>query len=586
MKNNLILMYIMYLFLVYLLCIIDTTVLIYYMFWINNIFINPLLWLWLKILFYNKTILLLLIFYYYIAKYTIRESGYRYFHFFNIDIRKWRFIYSNYIWNITTYHIELFSIFIFFFVITIPLFLHKKEYMILIISIIIFLFILLRIMKNRLEYIKNKKVNLIDLFVIWFIIFVSIKVMNHHHFKDILMTYIHFDKWVFELLEWKIQTHDKIMETDYYSETVGLKPIWVGKKINEDLIIEKKIWENFDKKPKKKLIDEFFFKLKIIKKKYYLYIKHIKKVFKYKHNRSLIELKELKKEMNNKEYKPYNNLIINEYTPKVNTKNENPVVTIEKERERTLHQTILFGKIFKFSINNYYDLNLYLNDLTYQKLYHQPFMDNKMTNKQILDEKKGHLYIYIKEKIIIKEELNMFNAILKKMQKNEDLLKNILVEEELIYKKDNFLLYKLLDYILISKKDNFLIKKILIKFNIDENQKKKFEIKGKMNMQKFLIKTKQDLQLDKRFNKLDLLNKSTINILNNDKLNEIKQKYNYIERKKIENTDNQILFNTVKKYNEGKTNFLNEFSDTYISRDNKVDWDITNGPDLSRRNKN
>jgi hypothetical protein len=31
------------------------------------------------------------------------------------------------------------------------------------------------------------------------------------------------------------------MEKDYYSETVGLKPIWVGKKINEDLIFEKKI---------------------------------------------------------------------------------------------------------------------------------------------------------------------------------------------------------------------------------------------------------------------------------------------------------------------------------------------------------
>jgi len=139
--------------------------------------------------------------------------------------------------------------------------------MILLISIIIFLFILWRIMKNRLEYIKNKKVNLIDLFFLWFIIFISIKVMNHHNFKDILMTYIHLDKWVFELLEWKIQTYDKIMEKDYYSETVGLKPIWVGKKINEDLIIEKKIWENFDKKPKKKLIDELFFKLKIIKKK-------------------------------------------------------------------------------------------------------------------------------------------------------------------------------------------------------------------------------------------------------------------------------------------------------------------------------
>jgi hypothetical protein len=94
----------------------------------------------------------------------------------------------------TTYHIEIFSIFIFFIVITIPLFLHKKEYIILIVSMIIFFLLLWRIMKNRLEYIKNKKVNLIDLFFFWFIIFIGIKVLNHYHFKDILMTYIHFDK--------------------------------------------------------------------------------------------------------------------------------------------------------------------------------------------------------------------------------------------------------------------------------------------------------------------------------------------------------------------------------------------------------
>jgi len=576
-------MYIMYLFIVYLLCIIDITVLIYYIFWINNIFINPLLWLWLKILFYNKTILLLLLFYYYIAKFTIKESGYRYIRFFNIDIKRWRSIYLNYIWNMTTYHIEIFSIFIFFIVISIPLFLHKKEYIILIVSMIIFFLLLWRIMKNRLEYIKNKKVNLIDLFFFWFIIFIGIKVLNHYHFKDIVMTYIHFDKWVFELLEWKIQTYDKIMEKDYYSETVGLKPIWVGKKINEDLIFEKKIWENLDKKSKKKLIDEFNFKLKIMKKKYYLYTKYIKKVLKVKTTNSLLKIEEMKKEMRNNN-RHYPIIDIKEYTPKINTKNENPVVTLEKERERALHQTILFGKIFKFSINNYYDLNLYLNDLTFHQLYYQPFMDSSLIKKQAIDDKRIFILVYLKDKVIIKEELKLFNSILTKIEKNENLLDSIGVEP-LETKKDNFLLHKLLDYIIIYKKDNFYFKKLLMIFNIDENQKKKMEIKGKMNMKKFLIETKNDLQLAKKFNKFDLLNKSTITILNKDKLDEIKQKYNFVEKKKIENTDNQILFNTVKKYNEGKSTFIKEFSDTYVPVDNKDDWVIKNGPDLSRRNK-
>jgi hypothetical protein len=308
-----------------------------------------------------------------------------------------------------------------------------------------------------------------------------------------------------------------------------------------------------------------------MKKKYYLYTKYIKKVLKVKNTNSLLKIEEMKKEMrNNNNNRHYPIIDIKEYTPKINTKNENPVVTLEKERERALHQTILFGKIFKFSINNYYDLNLYLNDLTFHQLYYQPFMDSSLIKKQAIDDKRIFILVYLKDKVIIKEELKLFNSILTKIEKNENLLDSIGVEP-LETKKDNFLLHKLLDYIIIYKKDNFYFKKLLMIFNIDENQKKKMEIKGKMNMKKFLIETKNDLQLAKKFNKFDLLNKSTITILNKDKLDEIKQKYNFVEKKKIENTDNQILFNTVKKYNEGKSIFIKEFSDTYVPVDNKDD---------------
>jgi len=82
MKNNILYIYLIYILLVYLLCIIDVTVLIYYIFWINNIFIYPLFWLWVKIIYYNRTILLLLLLYYCIAKFTIKELGYRYIYFF------------------------------------------------------------------------------------------------------------------------------------------------------------------------------------------------------------------------------------------------------------------------------------------------------------------------------------------------------------------------------------------------------------------------------------------------------------------------------------------------------------------------
>ena len=64
--------------------------------------------------------------------------------------------------------------------------------------------------------------------------------LNNQFIKDFYTIYIHLDKWTFELLEWKIQMFNKTMEKDYYSGTVGLKPIWVVEKFDEEDIINKK----------------------------------------------------------------------------------------------------------------------------------------------------------------------------------------------------------------------------------------------------------------------------------------------------------------------------------------------------------
>ena len=113
MKKNIIFLYFLYALIINLLFIIDNAILMYYIFWFNNVFINPLFWIWIKILYYNRTILLLLLFYYFIARFTIKEPGYKYFYFFNIDVRKGRSKYWDYIWSINIYHIELISIFFF-----------------------------------------------------------------------------------------------------------------------------------------------------------------------------------------------------------------------------------------------------------------------------------------------------------------------------------------------------------------------------------------------------------------------------------------------------------------------------------------
>jgi hypothetical protein len=55
----------------------------------------------------------------------------------------------------------------------------------------------------------------------------------------------------------------------------------------------------------------------------------------------------------------------------------------------------------------------------------------------------------------------------------------------------------------------------------------------------------------------------------------------------LEKMDNQLLYNTVKKYNEEKTKsgWKHEFTDHYILKENKENLKFSDSPDLSRRNK-
>jgi len=248
MKNNIIFLYISYMVVVCLLFLIDTTILMYYIFWVNNVFINPLWWLFIKIIYYNRTVLLLLLFYYFIAKYTIKELGYKYFFFFNIDIRKWRRIHLNYILNITTYHIEIVSICLFFFVIIMPLFLQNKEIFFFMCCVLILFFIWWRIFKNRFKYIKGKKIRIRSLCFFLFLIIIIFKIFNYQYIKDLYTMYIYLDKWAFELLEWKIKMYSKVVERDIYDHMIGLKTIWMGDKFNKKEISDNKLWDYLLKK--------------------------------------------------------------------------------------------------------------------------------------------------------------------------------------------------------------------------------------------------------------------------------------------------------------------------------------------------
>jgi hypothetical protein len=119
----------------------------------------------LKVIFFNRYILLLLLFYYLLAKYTIEIPGYKYFEFFGMDVKKLREYYLNNLFSITTYHIEMLSIFIFFIIIIMP-FLYNNE-VVLVLACLFFIFsiLLLKIYKYRLHFFRNKSKTFLNLFV-------------------------------------------------------------------------------------------------------------------------------------------------------------------------------------------------------------------------------------------------------------------------------------------------------------------------------------------------------------------------------------------------------------------------------------
>jgi len=303
-----------------------------------------------------------------------------------------------------------------------PLFLQNKEIFFFMCCVLILFFLWWRIFKNRFKYIKGKKIRIRSLFFFLFLIVIIFKIFNYQYIKDFYTMYIYLDKWAFELLEWKIKMYSKVVERDIYDHIIGLKPIWMGDKFNKKEISDNKLWDYLLKK-KFSLIKELKYKLKRTKKKYYLYFKYSERVFNFKNAQSLEKINQLRKEFILKdhiEYKDRNNIKIKEYAPIINTKKENPVITKEKEKERALHRTILIDVIHKFSINNYYSLNLLLKKLTLNQLYYHSFIDKKGIQKQLMEEKRSKVFAYSKEHIYPKNDLQFLKNIVNKIKKKRN----------------------------------------------------------------------------------------------------------------------------------------------------------------------
>jgi len=281
-----------------------------------------------------------------------------------------------------------------------------------------------------------------------------------------------------------------------------------------------------------------------------------------------------------------------EYSPRINTLNENPVVTQEKERERILHRTVISNILYKFSLNNYYRLNLLLKDLTLNQLYYQPFIDKKSIQKSILEDKRSNIIKNMRDHFNKKEEIQLFKIIINKINNNEkssNVIKVVSYDSSIL-KNSKYIIEKIFNYLFIEKNKKNKIEYILKVFHLKDN--KIVKKKGKLDLNKFLKNTIINIKFKSVMNKSLFLNESKKNILNNDKLTEMKKISigsfsEYIEKEKLEKTNNQLLYSTVKKYNEEKTKvgWKNEFSETFVLKEKKNNMVSNDGPDLSRRNK-
>jgi len=269
------------------------------------------------------------------------------------------------------------------------------------------------------------------------------------------------------------------------------------------------------------------YKLNRTKYKYYLYSKYFDKVVDVKTDQVSKKIEKLRKIFFLKDVKIIKKkpLIIKEYSPRINTTNENPVVTQEKEKERLLHRTVISTIIEKFALSNYYRLNFLLNDLTLKSLYFQPFFDKKGLEKFSIEDKRNSLYINVKEHISLKEDLKIFKVIINKIKKNELFMKNLKNESienfSKKYNENKFFLENLFKYLIIKKeeeKKNNL--NYFFKWNKENNEKKKDD----STIKKFLKKLKKDISYKKKINKLFFFYNSKNIIIENDTLKE-KKKY-------------------------------------------------------------
>ena len=246
-----------------------------------------------------------------------------------------------------------------------------------------------------------------------------------------------------------------------------------------------------------------------------------------------------------------------------------------------MHRLVISNKIFKFSLKNYYFLNGVLKNFTLNKLYYHSFLEKKNYAKYLKNEKKHNLHKSLKDRIYMKEDFNFYKKIMNKIKMNKKFLIKKNIKDT---NKVELSFNKILNYITNEeKKDSSNLKNYIIKIFKFKN-KKIMKRKEKFNMNVFLKKTNNEMDLKKKTNIFSFFFNSKKYIINNDMLKEKTRgpsnlSSNYVNRSELERFDNKLIFNAVNKYNEEdetkiKKGFKSEFNTVYVKKEKKGNLNI------------
>lgn len=226
----------------FILLVIDTGLLVNYILLMYNIVVTPLIFLYLKAIFFNQGLLFCLFLYFLLSLYSIKLPGYKYINFFGYDGKILKDKYWENIKLVTNKNMEISVIFILLLYFLLVFFFKiYKEFWIF--TIIISCFIISIFIKKKTKtwvlglFSKKKK-----FFFLIILLFITFKISTLELCSDLLHNPIYFDKIGFNIASAKIDEYKQLPNVEMNAKLMGEDLNWVKKREEDNLYIFDMIW--------------------------------------------------------------------------------------------------------------------------------------------------------------------------------------------------------------------------------------------------------------------------------------------------------------------------------------------------------